>query len=163
MYKATFSEEENGYIIECHECGLRELLTEDEFCDMLDAGLIEDDEDDEELCQCDYCCGVRDGVELAMDVMEEIEVLLEELEECECGCGECCEVCEPECFCGEDDDEAVLNKMMEEDIYGEILALKADMKSLRQNGHYDEYLTVVNAYKVLVDLITEEILMVEEI
>lgn len=90
--------QEYGYAILCTDCGNVDFMPECIFLDFVDECeidlIMENDEDEEDLCQCDYCRGFRAGVDIAMKATK----MHEECENCDCECGECCEVCEPEYF-----------------------------------------------------------------
>jgi hypothetical protein len=132
MYKIEFSNEENGYIMTCKETGLKEFITEQEFCDMVDSGKLqvagfEDEDESDELCDCPFCQGVRTGVEMVLSDMED---------ECDC----------PECRA----------ERIDEDIFDELQHLKEDMVAYRECGDYEEYNRIVDAYVKLIALVTDE-------
>lgn len=88
--------QEYGYAILCTDCGNVDFMPECMFLDFVDGckiDLIMDSvDDDEEMCQCPYCQGFRDGIEASMDTIEALDDI------CDCECGEVCAQCEPEYF-----------------------------------------------------------------
>ena len=129
MYKIEFSNEENGYIMTCGETGLKEFITEDEFCEMVESGKLVDTSEDVDFdeCDCPYCTGVRDGIQIGLDMAVEVIENLDEDEYCGCECGECCEECSPEDFDDDEDDETAISNMIHEDIQSMLLNLKGEI------------------------------------
>ena len=139
MYKIEFSDEENGYIMTCGESGLKEFITEDEFCEMVESGKLVDTSEDVDFdeCDCPYCEGVRDGIQLGLDMAVEVVENLDDDEMCQC------DTCRPI-----DLDEEIHN-----DIQDSLLALKETMDQLLEDGCYIDYRELTDCYERLFKLI----------
>jgi hypothetical protein len=135
--------EEYGYAIECQcgdivafipECVFLDLMNDGQFEVFVDDEDIEDDVDFDE-CDCPYCTGVRDGIEIGLDMAVEV---IENLDD-ECGCDTCR---------GFDIDEEIMN-----DVKDSLLDIKSTMNELMEDGCYDEVVKLSDAYAKLFNLI----------
>lgn len=147
--------QEYGYLILCDCCDEPVgFLPECIFLDLMEDGqfkvFVDDEDDSDEMCDCPYCQGFRDGIESAMDTIEALDDM------CDCECGECCEVCEPDEFEGECTCEVCEYDSIRADIIGELKLLKRAFQFYASEQRWKEYDEIFELYSKMYNLAFNE-------